>query len=143
VDSNGTLVTHNRRRVIDRRLLDEDEDTRPSTTGPGGARQLQLRLNGTTKALSEGSQRLLAGRGSGCDLRLRTKFASREHVRFEYRDGAFLIIDQSTNGTYLTTAAGEEIHLHDETLALRGSGQISLGTPVDYNDQEIIHYACP
>jgi hypothetical protein len=143
VDSNGNLVTHNRRRTVDRRLLEEDDDTAPTPTDPGGVKQLRLSLNGTTKALSEGSEQLLAGRGSGCDLRLHTRFASREHVRFECRDGTFLIIDQSTNGTYLIPAEGQEIHLRGEAFTLRGSGQISLGTPVDYNDREIIHYACP
>ncbi len=143
VDSNGVLVTHNRRRTVDRRLLDPDGDEAPPPTDPEVNPQLHLRLNGTTKTLDEGSQPLVAGRGSRCDLRLHTRFASREHVRFECRDGAFLIIDQSTNGTYLTTAQGEEIHLHDEAFTLRGSGQISLGTPVEYNGQELIHYSCP
>ena len=53
--------------------------------------------------------------------------ASRVHCKIEYRRGQFFLIDQSTNGTYVTVEGDAEIMLKREQLLLRGRGVICLG----------------
>lgn len=138
LDSDGVLVTHNRRRVIDRRLTSiELEDDANQT-----ARSLRLSVKDNTRELSEDSRKLVVGRGSQCDIRIKAKFASRVHAVFEYRDGAFVVIDESTNGTFLATDQGDNVHLVGEEMTLSGTGYISLGAPVDHDDKEIIRFSC-
>jgi len=82
------------------------------------------------------------GRGKDCDLLIRGDLISRHHARIEHRRGKFIIADQSTNGTYVKTNAGQVIFLRREEFALFGSGHISLGRKVDLNDSNVIHFLC-
>ena len=68
---------------------------------------------------------------------------SRTHARIEYRRGKFILIDQSTNGTYAQDQGGKNIHLRRDETPLSGSGVISLGREMDSNDTEdtsLIHF---
>lgn len=66
-------------------------------------------------------------------------FASREHIRFESRRGKFVLLDTSTNGTYVETAEGD-FYLRREELVLRGTGKISLGRELSQNPDQFISY---
>ena len=92
--------------------------------------------------LSEATNHIIAGRGSSCDIVVKNKYTSRSHARFECRDGALVIVDESANGTYVTTDQGEEIRLVGTEMTLSGSGLISLGSPFNRDDREIIHFSC-
>lgn len=54
-------------------------------------------------------------------------FASRQHLQIVFRRGKFVLIDQSTNGTYIKTDHHNEIYLRREELPLNHHGVISLG----------------
>ena len=69
------------------------------------------------------------GRATNCQLPLESNFASRDHCHILYRRGKFVLIDHSTNGTYVTQAGQREIYLRREELPLEGKGEISLGCP--------------
>ena len=92
-----------------------------------GTRKLQLTDKGTP---------FVIGRGEHCNLVLHSDTASRSHLRIESRLGEFVIIDHSTNGTYITTPPGKRAHdgldmrLHHREWTMVGSGKISLGKPV-------------
>lgn len=81
------------------------------------------------------------GRGIDCELIVQGELISRYHSKIEHRRGKFVIIDQSTNGTFIQTEEGQEIFLRREELALFGDGYISLGKQVDRTDIELIHYS--
>ena len=49
----------------------------------------------------------ILGREDSCQIIVRNDFASRQHVRIEFRQGKFVIIDQSTNGTYVCSMGGK------------------------------------
>ena len=68
------------------------------------------------------------------------KLASRLHVRVEVRRGKFVIIDQSTNGTFVRTNDGREVYLRREELPVTGAGCFSLGSPVSAENAELIYY---
>ncbi|UTA49160.1 adenylate/guanylate cyclase domain-containing protein [Simiduia sp. 21SJ11W-1] len=58
-----------------------------------------------------------------------TPLASREHCHLLYRRGKFVLVDHSTNGTYVTPEGQREIYLRREELPLEGCGLICLGSP--------------
>ncbi|AFU98175.1 adenylate/guanylate cyclase domain-containing protein [Simiduia agarivorans] len=68
-----------------------------------------------------------------------SQFASREHCHILYRRGKYVLIDHSTNGTYVQPDGHREIYLRREELPLEGQGQFSLGQPVSANDCPL-HY---
>lgn len=67
------------------------------------------------------------GRSEECEIPLPAPFASRKHVRLEYRRGKFMLVDESSNGTYVDMD-GRVVYVRNEAFALVGSGRFSLGT---------------
>lgn len=55
------------------------------------------------------------------------RHASRRHVRIEVRGNAFVLVDQSANGTHVLPKGGEEIFLRHQEFTLHGQGLIYLG----------------
>jgi class 3 adenylate cyclase len=89
---------------------------------------LTLQYGELQKRVDAGSTVTL-GRAEPCDLIVLSPLASRMHARIEYRRGKFILLDQSTNGTYVWTADGKEVFLRREELPLWGTGFLSLGEP--------------
>ncbi|MGQ0586001.1 MAG: adenylate/guanylate cyclase domain-containing protein [Gammaproteobacteria bacterium] len=67
------------------------------------------------------------GRSEECEIPLNTPFASRKHVRLEYRRGKFMLVDESSNGTYVEVE-GKVVYVRNEAFALVGDGRFSMGT---------------
>jgi adenylate cyclase len=67
------------------------------------------------------------GRSEECEMPLEAPFASRKHVRLEYRRGKFMLVDESSNGTYVEME-GNVVYVRNEAFALVGEGRFSLGT---------------
>jgi pSer/pThr/pTyr-binding forkhead associated (FHA) protein len=67
------------------------------------------------------------GRSAENDLVVKRSVVSRRHARVEYADGQFLLIDQSSNGTYVVAASGTSTYLRRKRCALTGAGMIGLG----------------
>jgi len=105
------------------------------STGPTEtvmARKLQLRCRDQHWTLTPPDLPRWMGRSEECEMVLQTSFASRKHVRFEYRRGKFMLVDESSNGTYvLLEDAAKPIYVRNEAFALVGSGRFSLGTRPD------------
>jgi adenylate cyclase len=94
-----------------------------------------IRLDASTLAIT-------LGRDAQCDVVFTDKWASRLHARIERRRDKFALIDQSSNGTYVTFEGEPEILLHREELLMRGRGRISLGHPYDMNPDDTLSFAC-
>jgi hypothetical protein len=101
---------------------------------------LMLRWRDKEKPLTENTGTVVIGRGDQADFMVDDRLASRMHARIEFRRGKFVLIDQSTNGTFVQTNDGNEVYLRREELALWGTGKISLGRSIKEPDAEIIHY---
>jgi hypothetical protein len=67
------------------------------------------------------------GRDPQCDIVIADRLASRTHARIERRRDKFVLIDQSSNGTYVTVDGEPEIHLKREEVILRGRGRVCFG----------------
>jgi hypothetical protein len=79
---------------------------------------------------------LQMGRGDSNDIVIVSLFASRVHARVEARDGQFVLVDLSSNGTFvlLDDPSGEEsdsqapeLRLREEELVLTGRGWLGMG----------------
>lgn len=105
---------------------------------------LKLQFRGETNRIASNDKRtFVIGRGVQSDLLCQTRLASRTHAIIEFRRGKFLLMDQSSNGTFIKTDDGENIFLRRQELMLWGSGHISLGEEVSKEDpDDVIHYVC-
>ncbi|MCW8956355.1 MAG: FHA domain-containing protein [Gammaproteobacteria bacterium] len=127
-------------------LLQSDDLDRNSTMinfidNIPSARQLHLSHQGNEFTLNPEDPALTLGRGEQCDVMVNTSHASRAHARIEFRRGKFVIIDQSTNGTFVKGDDGNEVYLRREALPLMGAGVISLGVNTDQEDPHQIHFS--
>ena len=52
---------------------------------------------------------------------------SRIHAKFEMRRGKFMLVDQSTNGTFLQNVQGQEKFVRRDSTELAEEGTIGLG----------------
>lgn len=121
--------------------------TTPSFLGGSVALHVDLKCAGEQRRLRAQDVPCIIGRELDCDFAVPSAFASRHHARIEYRRGKFILIDQSTNGTYVTlaqagTALPHEIYLRREELPLQRSGVICLGESLSQNPEFRIEFDC-
>lgn len=65
---------------------------------------------------------------------------SREHCNIVHRRGKFVLIDHSTNGTYVTIEEQPSIYVRREEIPLTGSGWLHLGQKPDTPGGYALHY---
>lgn len=127
-------------------IWESDDITRMSTminfvdTIPS-AKQLHLKHIEKEVVLNPDAPTLTLGRGSQCDFVINSSHASRTHAKIEFRRGKFVIIDQSTNGTFVKNVEGQEVYLRREELPLMGNGVISLGVNTDQEKSHQIEFS--
>lgn len=73
--------------------------------------------------------RMLIGRQKTCDLVIGDMRASQQHCTIEARGDEFVLLDHSTNGTYITVEGERELLLQGEALPLATHGWIAFGHP--------------
>lgn len=111
------------------------------TTSAQNLRSLALDYRGRRILLAPDQMPFNLGRGAQAHLQLEAGLASREHCHLLYRRGKFVLVDHSTNGTYVTPEGQREIYLRREELPLEGQGVISLGSPAGQSEYAL-HYQC-
>ena len=109
----------------------------PSTSAPP---RLQLFCNGQTATLDARRPLLTLGRDLGCDLCLASPQVSRQHARIEWRDGSFILIDQSTNGTWVVADRREEHRVHGTQYRLPPFGQLRFGPGNDRPAEALVRF---
>ncbi len=102
--------------------------------------KLCLRYRGKAFLLDEKSALLTMGRDPGSDLIIEDRKASRHHARIERRGDKYLIIDQSTNGTYLAPKGEKEVLLRREEVLLQGAGTICFGGSINETHADFVQY---
>lgn len=80
------------------------------------------------------------GRADDNDLVIKGNLISRIHAKVEMRRGKFVLVDQSTNGTFLQNVQGEETFVRRDTTDLIGEGTIGLGRTESPGTALAIHY---
>jgi class 3 adenylate cyclase len=107
----------------------------------GAQARLSLRFRDQEFAVDHSRPVITMGRGQQNDIVILDTLASRMHARIEYRRGKFVLLDQSTNGTYVLQD-GERAYLRREELVLKGAGVITLGRAAEIEAPEAIHFVC-
>jgi class 3 adenylate cyclase len=100
---------------------------------------LRIWYNNRETRLTPLVERILLGRGTECDLLINHSTISREHAEIRYRNGRFVLVDFSTNGSQVSGDGGLK-RAHRRSVDLLGSGSIQLGNTVNIQ-QHAIHYA--
>jgi len=107
----------------------------------GGTSTLGLKYADQQLTLSLQSPSTMVGRDKSCGIVVDDPLASRNHARIELRNGKFVMVDQSTNGTYLNQG-DKVIFLRGEEVLLSGNGFFALGHEVASNSPDAVHYSC-
>jgi class 3 adenylate cyclase len=83
---------------------------------------------------------LTMGRGIANHLLIKDPVVSRVHARIELQRNRFMLIDQSTNGTYVQPTHGESQWLRRDSMQLEGHGWVGLGRKMAEGDPRVIRY---
>jgi class 3 adenylate cyclase len=103
--------------------------------------KLRLKYRGVRLVLQHGPEALTIGREGDCGLVLMDTQASRHHCTILRRNDHFVLVDRSTNGTFVTVEGEDEVALQHDELTLRKRGWISFGTPRG-SGGEGLEFAC-
>jgi class 3 adenylate cyclase len=91
--------------------------------------KLTLKYRDMHLVLLNGAETLTIGREDDCGLVLADTTASRHHCTIQRRNDHFVLVDRSTNGTYVTVEGDRELLLQHDELTLRKRGWVSFGIP--------------
>ncbi len=104
--------------------------------------RLTLTFREHTIVVDEKRKSINIGRADDNDLVIKGNLISRIHARVEQRRGRFILIDQSTNGTFLHNVQGEETFVRRDSIELVGEGIIGLGKVAKPGAPLSIHFIC-
>ncbi|HEX7115082.1 MAG TPA: adenylate/guanylate cyclase domain-containing protein [Steroidobacter sp.] len=105
-------------------------------------RRLRLKFQGKEMVLDEQRGLVTIGRAEENDIVVKGNLISRLHARIEVSRNKFLLIDQSTNGTFVTTRDGEEAFVRRDSMQLTGEGVIGFGRVPEANSTLTLRYVC-
>ena len=90
---------------------------------------LRLRYRGFELTRRRDSDSIHIGRDASNGLVVHDEMASRQHCTIERRQELFVLLDHSTNGTYVTVEGEHELAVRRSELHLRKHGWIAFGQP--------------
>jgi class 3 adenylate cyclase len=104
------------------------------------ASKLVLTFRDTEVEVSDKRKSVNLGRADDNDVVVKGNLISRIHAKVEKRRGKFIIIDQSTNGTFIQNLQGEESFVRRDSTELGLEGTIGLGRAEEPGTSLSIHY---
>jgi hypothetical protein len=93
----------------------------------GRKHRLRLRFQGQEVVVDEQRTNITIGRAEDNDFVVKGNLISRIHARIEINRNKFVLIDQSTNGTFVQSKDGEEAFVRRDSMQIKGEGLIGLG----------------
>ena len=102
---------------------------------------MKLEFQGKEIEVDQNRPSITLGRQSHNDVVVNDNRVSRSHSRIEYRRGKFILIDQSTNGTFALIQGKKKVNLKRDEATLIGSGIIGLGREVESESPVAIKYS--
>ncbi len=91
------------------------------------AARLILEFRDQSVEVNDQRKSVILGRAEDNDLVVKGNLISRIHAKVEMRRGKFVLVDQSTNGTFVQNIQGEETFIRRDSAEIRGEGTIGLG----------------
>ncbi len=110
----------------------EDQDRKGS--------KIMLSFRDKTIEVSDQRKSVTLGRADDNDLVIKGNLISRIHAKVEMRRGKIIVVDQSTNGTFLLNLQGDETFVRRDSAQLRGEGTIGLGRVEEPGASLAVHY---
>ncbi len=104
------------------------------------ASKLVLSFRDRTVEVNDKNKSINIGRADDNDLVVKGNLISRIHAKLELRRGKFVLIDQSTNGTFVQNVQGEELFVRRDSTEINGEGTIGLGRAEEPGSSLAIHY---
>lgn len=104
---------------------------------------------GARLVLTSGSRRIevgtlcpafTVGRDERNDVVIVETIVSRYHAKVEYRNGRFVLTDQSANGTFVVPQDGAAVFVHRDSVLLAGKGMLGLGGQPEPDARITIRY---
>jgi class 3 adenylate cyclase len=108
----------------------------------GGKTRLRLRYQGQEVVVDEARTNVTIGRAEDCDFVVKGNLISRLHARIEMNRNKFVLIDQSTNGTFVQSKDGEEAFVRRDSMQIKGEGLIGLGKVPEATSAQSIRFVC-
>ncbi|HKA38152.1 MAG TPA: adenylate/guanylate cyclase domain-containing protein [Burkholderiales bacterium] len=112
--------------------------TPAAAVGRAGAPALRLTHRGQQKSVTVSAT---FGREPDNSFVITDPMASRRHAKIERRADHFVLMDQSSNGTYVTIG-GSEVRLRREEVVLHSSGRIAFGHSTSDANAETVEFDC-
>jgi len=82
------------------------------------------------------------GRGQENDLVIKGNLVSRLHARIEAGKNRFMLVDQSTNGSFVQGENGDDAFVRRDAIPLKGAGVIGLGRVPEPQSYHTIEFNC-
>lgn len=102
--------------------------------------RLRVRHQDEVLFVDEAHPIVLFGREFGNDVVIMDPRASRQHARVERRRGGFVLIDNSTNGTYLLEGDGSDRCIKRGEAPLVGPGRIGCGFSAQDVERDLVFF---
>jgi class 3 adenylate cyclase len=104
-------------------------------------KRVRLRYMDREYVLGDGKESLTFGRAEDNDIVVKGNLISRVHARIEMGRSKVVLVDQSTNGSFVVTQEGKESFVRRDSVTLQGKGLIGLGRLPEFTSQDAIRYA--
>jgi len=104
------------------------------------SQRLRLRHRENSLFIEEQRPVLLLGRELGNDIVIMDPRASRQHARIERHREGFTLIDESSNGTFVSIEGTDERCVHHDKLVLRGPGRIGCGFSTNKIEHDLVYF---
>lgn len=102
---------------------------------------LQLIHQSNTHIIDAAHPSLTIGRDEQADIVIQDRRASRMHAKIERRRDRFILVDLSSNGSFVIIQGENEVQLRREEMVLRETGTISLGHSYQKDPTEFIKFS--
>jgi adenylate cyclase len=109
---------------------------------PKVPQRMRLLYRGSQVAVDADRPVVSIGRDASNELVVDARNASRVHARLEYRRDKFVLIDLSTNGTYVLDDQQQETCLRREECIVDGDGVISFGRSHQSGAGDCVEFYC-
>ena len=104
--------------------------------------RLRLRFDDRELLVDERQSSITIGRAEENDVVVKSHMISRLHARIEINRNKFVLIDQSTNGTFVQAEGGEELFVRRDSVQIKGEGLIGLGRVPERDSPLTIRFYC-
>jgi hypothetical protein len=103
---------------------------------------LRLRYGKAVIVLDEKKPVIDMGRDGACDVVIRDPRASRRHATINRRENHVVLIDKSSNGTFVTIDGDSEQFVKHAKITLRGKGVIAFAASSADPDADCARFEC-